>query len=386
MTRTAELRSLVRPGMRIAFSDGHGLAMGALAELTSIARTVGGVRLVLGWCPVEVPGFDPTAFADVRSMMGGYGLRKFIDAGSVHYVHVRLGATPALIHGPLKPDLVVASVVHDGDGYRFGNDVGWSRAAIDAGAVIAAVVADAFPHSEQGPPIPTEQLVLIGRHDDRPIVAPPPKLGDDHRALGRHVASLIDEGVRVQFGPGPISQAVFDALECPVRIDSGLLTDSLLTLVERGLLIGEPTAGYLSGDGIYDWADTRPVLHGVEFTHDLTRLATGLPLVAINVALQVDLDGQVNVERIGASTVGGLGGHPDFCTAAQRSPHGLSLVCVPTSFGGRSTLVERLDAPVTTARNDIDMFVTERGVLDIRGLDAAEVRRGLQTMWGQGAP
>jgi hypothetical protein len=382
MTRTADLASLVRPGMRVAFSDGHGLAVGALAELTSIAHNVADLRLVLGWCPIEVPGFDPTAFGEVRSMMGGYGLRRHIDAGTVHYVHVRLGATPALIGGTLKPDVVVSSVVHDGDGYRFGNDVGWSRAAVDAGAIVAGVVAEAFPHSESGPPIPGDQLVLIGHHADRPIVSAPPKLGDDHRAIGRHVARLIDPGVRVQFGPGPISQAVFDALEHPVRVDSGLLTDSLLTLVDRGLLIGAPTAGYLSGDAIYNWANGRPVLHGVEFTHDLTRLATGLPLVAINVALQVDLDGQINVERIGASTVGGLGGHPDFCAAAQRSPHGLSLVCMPTAFGGRSTLVERLDAPVTTARNDIDVFVTERGVVDVRGLDAAEVRRELRAMWG----
>jgi acyl-CoA hydrolase len=55
---------------------------------------------------------------------------------------------------------------------------------------------------------------------------------------------------------------------------------------------------------------------------------------------------------------------------------------MPTAFGGRSTLVERLDAPVTTARNDIDVFVTERGVVDVRGLDAAEVRRELRAMWG----
>jgi acyl-CoA hydrolase len=43
--------------------------------------------------------------------------------------------------------------------------------------------------------------------------------------------------------------------------------------------------------------------------------------------------------------------------------------------------VERLSRPVTTASHDVDMVVTERGTADLRGLDRAERRRALISLW-----
>ena len=99
---------------------------------------------------------------------------------------------------------------------------------------------------------------------------------------------------------------------------------------------------------MYDWADGRHVVDRVEITHDVSRLAGHDCLVAVNTALEIDVVGQVNVERVGDQPVGGIGGHPDFALAASRSRHGLSIIAMSSRHRTGPTLVDRLSAPVTT--------------------------------------
>jgi acyl-CoA hydrolase len=167
-------------------------------------------------------------------------------------------------------------------------------------------------------------------------------------------------------------------------VDSGLLPESVVDLDERGLLLAA-TATYLVGTRrLYEWADGKPLLGPVEIVHDPSRLADPLPapLIAVNTALEIDADGQVNVEGTATSVMGGIGGHPDYAMAGSRCPGGLSVVAVAAAHDGRPTLVERLSRPVTTAGHDVDVVVTEHGVADLRGCDRAERRHALWALWG----
>jgi acyl-CoA hydrolase len=101
----------------------------------------------------------------------------------------------------------------------------------------------------------------------------------------------------------------------------------------------------------------------------------------VNTALEIDADGQVNVEYVNGSTVAGVGGHPDYAFAAARSLRGVSVVAVPTHRGPHRTLVERLSGPASTPAHDIDVVVTERGAADLRGLDRVERRRAIEALW-----
>jgi acyl-CoA hydrolase len=163
---------------------------------------------------------------------------------------------------------------------------------------------------------------------------------------------------------------VVSALTRPVAVWSGLVTDEVVGLEGRGLLAGPARAAYLWGSEALVALRQRGqlVLDPVERTHDLSALSGRDRLVAVNTALEVGLDGSVNVERIGGRTVAGSGGHPDFCAAASRSPGGLSVVALRSSFGARSGIVERCEV-VSTPRVDVDVVVTEHGVADLRGLD-----------------
>jgi acyl-CoA hydrolase len=191
--------------------------------------------------------------------------------------------------------------------------------------------------------------------------------------IAEHVASLIPSGATVQHGPGGIGDAVMRALREPVHFLSGLAGDSLVALDARGLLEGAAEAAYLwGGDDLVTMAvEGRLRLVPVEQTHDIGRLARIPRFVACNTALQVGLDGAVNVERVGGRVVAGIGGHADFSIGASLSSEGRSIVALRSSRGERSSIVAHLDV-VSTPRCDIDFVVTEHGVADLRGrADAA---------------
>jgi acyl-CoA hydrolase len=79
-------------------------------------------------------------------------------------------------------------------------------------------------------------------------------------------------------------------------------------------------------------------LRSSEYTHAADVLDRLERFVAINSAVEVDLQGQINSEIAGGSYVGAIGGAPDFMSAARK--RGVSLVLIPAS-----RLVTRLSGP-----------------------------------------
>ncbi|MBP2370515.1 acetyl-CoA hydrolase/transferase C-terminal domain-containing protein [Pseudonocardia parietis] len=379
------LGELVRPGARIAIADACGMPYVLAGPLSRVAARTGGVRLVLGWVPGPAPELDPDAFADIRTVVGGPGARALVESGAAHRVPARLSALPALLAGPLRPDLVLATVVEHADGYRFGAESSWMRGLAEDGVPVAAVVARHAPHAERGAPLP--DVTVLGEVDGTPFtVGTPPPTEADQR-IAEAVATLVPAGARIQFGPGRLATALVAALGVAVHVDSGLLADPVVDLAERGLLLGTPSALALHGSRrLYDWADGlgragHGIVRPVEYTHDISRLSSDPgPLIALNTALEIDGSGQVNVEGVAGSAAGMIGGHPDFAAAAARGP-GLSVIALPASHRGRPTLVEHLGGPVTTPSHDVDVVVTERGTADLRGLGRRERERALAALW-----
>ncbi len=375
------LTELIRSGMTIAWADGVGTPLTVAEELSNAVRQQSDVTLLLGWMPIAPDGLDLTAFARVVTLMGGYSLRRPIDEGQVQQLPVRMGAVPALLGRAMRPDLVVLAARRDDSGFSLTTEVSWLRSALLTGAQIAVVENPKAPRADRGRRL-SNQLNVVGTAGTAVPHYAWKTPTDIDRDIAERVLAHVSTGDRVQYAPGPLGAAVLSQLKVAVHIDSGILTDDVVELDQRGLLLGIPLGTYLAGTTVlYDWADGRPVLDGVECTHHPGRLAEGPPLIAINTALQVDLDGQVNVEGANHSALAGIGGQPDYAAAAATSVRGLSIIAVPTKRSGRSTLVERLDFPASTPSHDIDVLVTEHGSVDLRGLDRAHRRREIQALW-----
>lgn len=365
----------------VAIADGAGSPIGLGRALAHAAEQVGGIRLVVGWSFEAPVPFDSDAFTDVRVLVGGYGLRDALRLPHVHYVPVRLSSIPALLHSALRPDVLLAGMRPVIDGYAFGTEVSWMRSVVDMGVPVLAELNHGLPASANDPTVPTAQVTVVSQVDRPPLGLPVPALSEEARLIAAHIATLVTPGSVVQYGPGIIGDAAIRGITVPVRVRSGLITDAVVDLDKRGLLLGDPVTAYIAGTAdLYAWADGRPLAARIERTHDLSALSD-MPLFAINTALEIDPTGQVNVEGFGPNVVAGVGGHPDFAVAGGRARDGLSIVALPTRRGRHQTLVRDLSVPASTSRSDIDVVVTENGIADMRGLDDLERRRALVALW-----
>ena len=363
--------------MRIVYADGPD---GPLPDPAFIAELSGAEpaasELILGWVVREAGWMAAPAMATVTLMVGA-GTRRAVASGAVRAVPTRLSAIPGLLAGRLRPDVAVVGAWADGDRWRLAGSPGWALGAIEAAG---RLVIERWP----GPPppnrplLPEADLVAVYDRAEPPDPAPVARTGPEHDRIGRLVADLLPDGATIQWGPGAVGAAVVSAVDRPVAVRSGLVTEELAGLAARGLLTGRAESAYLwGGDGLTALvADGRLRLAPLTETHDLTAVSAIDRFVAVNTALQVGLDGAVNVETAGGRVVAGPGGHPDFAAAASRSAGGLSVVALPATAGGRSCIVARPDT-VSTARCDVDVVVTEYGVADLRHTDAAERTRRL---------
>jgi acyl-CoA hydrolase len=379
------LRDALRPGMTVALGDGVG-ALRCLddggsvgAALSAAASEVGSVRLVLGWLPAPIEGLDAEAFADVVALMPGWGVREVLRSPKARFLPTRLAAIPALLADVVRPDVLLTRVVRRDGLLHFSTEVSWQREVINSGTRPLAIVDTSAPSADAEPALDPSRVEALGTACSGPTRVPQRDPEPIHDALADAVLRLIPEGARIQYGPGQLGTALLRRARVPLHIDTGLLTDAVVDLDQRGLLAGTPSATYLLGsDSLYDWADGRPILHGLDYTHDLTRLSRGAPLVAVNTAIEIDQYGQINVEGLGDKVIGGIGGHPDYCAAARMSSGGLSIVAVPTRVNGRSPFVEQLSRPASTPAHDVDVIVTESGHVDLRAADWSQ-RRALIT-------
>ena len=331
------------------------------------------LELLLGWV-VRAPSWLDRPPVPVTTLMLGAGMRRAVAAGGARSVATRLSALPGLLAGRLQPDVAVVGASESGGRWRLVGSPGWALAAIRSAA---AVIVERWPAGAllpaRGPELPPCRLLGVIDREEPPDPPPVNRTGPAHEAVGRLVADLIPEGATVQWGPGAVGASVVDALDRPVRVRSGLVTDELVPLAGRGLLAAPAEAAYLwGGQQLHAMVDEgRLVLKELGYTHDLTAISATERFVAINTALQVGLDGSANVEVAGGRVVSGPGGHPDFAAGASRSPGGISVVALTSTAGGRSSIVA-VPEVVSTPRCDVDVVVTEHGVADLRGCSDRE--------------
>jgi acyl-CoA hydrolase len=356
----------------IVFADGPDGPLPDPAVVSDIAGIDPAIaHLVTGWV-VREPHWLKTTSVPVTTLMLGSGMRSGADSGLVRAVPTRLSALPGLLEGRLRPEVAVVG------GYETNNG-GWALAGSPGMALAsvrhaARVVIERWPGRPPPgvPPLPIQspKLVEVIDRTDPPDPLPTNRIADTHVNIGRFVAQLIPDQATVQWGPGVVGASVITALQTPVRVRSGLVTDEVSDLARRGLLVGAAEAADAwGGSALHDMIRTGDVvLREIDYTHDLTAISRIEQFVAINTALQVGLDGSANVEMVGGRVVSGPGGHPDFATGASRSPNGVSIVALVSTKDGRSTIVARPDA-VSTPHIDVDVVVTEHGIADLRHCD-----------------
>ena len=387
-----DLRPHLRAGDHVLVGQGTGEPRALLEALIEQRHELPPVRVFVG---ASYTGLLRPEHADVLtiSSFGGIGRTGALtSAGVVDLLPVHLGSLPALIRsGRLRVDVVLCQLTAPADGvHSLGLLADYLPAAIDRARVVLAEVNPHVPYTFGDTLVPAARVTAVVL-DERPLIAVDrrPTLPEDELIAG-HVAGLIPDGATIQIGIGGTPEAVLARLadRRDLGIHSGLLSDALVDLIERGAVTnarkeidtGTTIAGSLLGtDRLYRWADRNPTLtmRSLDHTHDAGVLSRLRSLHAINSTIEIDLSGQVNAEVAAGRYVGAIGGQGAFARAAATAPDGRSIIVMPSTAarGTVSRIVARLTAPVvTTARADADLVVTEHGVADLRGATLSQRR------------
>jgi acyl-CoA hydrolase len=237
--------------------------------------------------------------------------------------------------------------------------------------------------------LPLSAFTATIETDRPPREAPAREPDATDRAIGVLVAGLIEDGDTLQIGVGALPSAVLAALRghADLGIHSGMITDGVLDLIERGVATGAKkeidqglaiTGAALGSAAMYRRLHEFPIeFRPASYTHDPVVLSSLRSLVSVNSAIEVDLLGQVGAEVRGGVHIGAVGGQVDFSRAAALTG-ARSVIALRSESGGRSAITAALHSRVvTTARSDVDAVVTEHGVAALAGCTVAERARRL---------
>jgi acyl-CoA hydrolase len=281
----------------------------------------------------------------------------------------------------------------DADGnHSFGLINDFVQAAVAKARVVIAEVNERVPFTLGDAVLPAARIDCAVHVARMPVEVPPAKITETDLAIAKIVAGYIADGTVLQVGIGATPDAILRLLHDrrDLGVHSGMIGDGLVDLVEAGVITnalkpidaGVSITGALIGTRrLYEFVERNPKIgmRGSSYTHSDATLSRLTRLVTINSAMEVDLTGQVNAEQSGDQYLGGTGGQVDYVRAGSRSRGGRSIIALPaTAKGGKiSRVTAALSGPVTTARSEADVIVTEFGAAELKGKTLAERARRL---------
>ena len=382
--RDLDLTRLIRPGDRLMWGQSVAEPRTLIGRLIGQREQLGGARVFLGigaggqLCPEHADSIE------FLSYCGAGANRKLEEAGVLDILPVHYSHLPRLIRcGELRIDVLMLQVSPADASGR--HSLGLAReylvSAISAARVIIGEVHPDVPWTFGGPYLVAGDFAALVETDSDLPDLPATTIGPVEEAIGRNVASLVTDGATIQTGIGAVPDAVLAQLDGhrDLGLHSGSIGDGALRLIERGAVTnarktvdrGVAIGGILMGGAaLRRFAHRNPALElrGTEYTHGPNGLGQTEGLVAINSAVEVDLTGQVNSEVAGDIYVGAVGGINDFLRAAGACRRGVPIVALPSMAKTASRIVPRLTGPVTVARSDACVVVTEHGIADLRGI------------------
>lgn len=379
---------LVKSGDRVVLGHACGeppVLVDALVARAPELRDVEIVHMVaMGPAAFARPGMERSF--RFNGFFLGAPTRKAVEDGRGAYTPCFFSEVPRLFKQKILPvDVMLLQVTPpDEQGFcSYGLSGDYTQAATESARFVVAQMNAKLPHTG-GIKIHVDALTCIVECDSPIVELPPPEITDVERRIGQHIASLVPDGATLQLGIGAIPAAVLTALQHKqdLGIHSEMFSDGVVDLAEAGVITnrrktintGKFIVTFLMGTSkLYRFVHNHPAveLHPVDYVNDPCVIGQHENMISINSAIQVDLNGQVNAEMIGAVQFSGVGGQVDFVRGAGRSRGGKSIIALPATAakGKISRIVRELDrgAAVTTSRNDVHYVVTEFGIAELRG-------------------
>ncbi len=317
----------------------------------------------------------------------GHNVREAVNAGRADFIPVFLSEIPALFRtGALPIDVALVQVTPpDEHGFcSFGVSVDITKPAAQNAKIVIAEINDQMPRTLGDSFIHVSKITAAVEVSTPVLQLQREEFSDVHRAIGRHIADLIEDGSTLQMGIGAIPDAVLSFLHTKrnLGIHTEMFSDGVMELVEQGVINNEKktlhpgkiVSSFLMGSTrLYQFAHNNPLieLHPSDYTNDPAIIARNHKQVAINSAISLDITGQVCADSMGTMQYSGIGGQVDFIRGAARSEGGKPIIALPaTARGGKVSRIVPVLEPgsgVVTSRGDVHWVATEFGAANLHG-------------------
>lgn len=394
----------VRDGLRVFIGSGAAVPLGLLDAFSNRAKHYKDVEvcqlLTLG--PAPYVARDLEGHVRHNAFFVGANTREAVQEGRADFTPVFLSEIAGLLRTTMPIDVALVQVTPpDKHGFcSLGVSVDIVKVAVETARVVIAEINPQMPRTHGDSFVHVSRLSSIVEVDH-----PLPELRTEPydetcRAIGAHVAALVEDEDTLQMGIGAIPNAVLAALKDhkDLGVHTEMLSDGIVDLVEKGVVTnakkthrrGKLVTTFVMGTKrLYDFVDDNPLveMRPSHYANDPAIVAKNRGMVSINSALAIDLTGQVCADSIGSRIYSGVGGQVDFIRGAAKAENGKPILALPSTAkkGTISRIVVEL-APgsgVTTSRADVHWVVTEHGAVNLHGRN---LRQRVEALVGIAAP
>jgi acyl-CoA hydrolase/N-acetylglutamate synthase-like GNAT family acetyltransferase len=323
---------------------------------------------------------------NIRSFYLGSAKPKAIARNKRFLTPINLSEIPRLFKSRLLPIHVALIQVSPPD------DFGWMslgvsvditlEAALSADLVIAQV-------NSRMPRILGRSFIHVNDVDvfveyDEPLltIGETPEL-EPANDIGRLIAHLVEDGSTMEIGLGATHQATLMALadKNDLGIHTQYLTNDIMHLFSRGVITnrkkgfndGKMVASSAIGtEALYEFLNDNPAIefHPSDYVNAPSVISRHNKMVTMNVAMTIDLTGQVAADAMPHNHFSGVTGLLDFMRGAVQSPGGKSILMLPSTAlqGKKSRIVPQLDqVAVVVPRGEVHYVVSEYGAVNLFG-------------------
>ena len=383
---------LIKPGQRVFIGSSCGepqhLVRG-LSELSNYFKDIEIIRLMtLETTPLTlIANKTKDHSLNIRSFYLGSARPKAIARNQRFITPINMSAIPRLFKSRLLPIHVALIQVSPPDDFGWmslGISVDITLAAAQSADLVIAQINSRMPRLLGQSFIHVNEVDYVVEHDE-PLLT----IGDNPELpaandIGRLIARrLIEDGSTIAIGMGTTSEAIMLALEnkSDLGIHTIYLTDDIMHLFSKGVITNRKKGfndGKMVGscaigsEALYEFLHDNPAIefHPSDYVCDPTVIARHNKMVAMSVAMAMDLTGQVAADAVPQTHFSGLTGIVDFLRGAVRSPGGKSILMLPSTSaqGQKSRIVPILgDTAVVVPRADVHHVVTEFGAVNLFG-------------------
>nr|MCU0557866.1 GNAT family N-acetyltransferase [Desulfobacterales bacterium] len=391
-----EAIGLIRPGKRVFIGSSCGEPQHLVRALSVVSNCFTDLEIVrlltLESSPLTLIA-DKTQCQNlnIRSFYLGSASAKHIAQNKRFITPINLSAIPRLFKSrrlPIHVALVQVSAPDDFGWMSLGVSVDITLAAALSADLVIAQVNSRMPRILGRSFIHVNDVDVIVEHDEDVLTIGRVPDMDSANTIGRLIARLIEDGSTIEISLGATPQATLLALsdKNDLGIHTQYITDGMMRLVSEGVITnrkkgfndGKLVASSAIGtQNLYEFLDDNPSIefYPSDYVNDPNIISRHNKMVSMNVAMAMDLTGQVAADALPFNHFSGVTGMVDFMRGAAQSEGGKAILLLPATAeqGTKSRIVPALgDTAVVVPRGDVHYVVTEYGAVNLFGKSLQE--------------